>query len=61
MSHNNSNEGAWGSGGGGGWEVGDAGCGKIENARCKKHGNLVNEGVRRWYVWGVHGLVVHEL
>ena len=25
------------------------GCRKIENASCRKHGDLVNGGVRRWY------------
>ena len=38
------NGGAGESSRGGGWE--------IENARCRKHGDLVNEGVRRWYMCG---------
>ena len=53
--------GTWGSGGGGGWEIKNARCRKIESARCRKHGGLVNGGVRRRYEWGVHGSRVYEL
>jgi len=56
------NEGAWGFGRGGGWEIKHTRCRKVENSRCRKHGDLVNRGVRRWYMnGGVHGPGVYEL
>ena len=37
---------------GGGWEVQNARCRGLKNARCRKHGDLVDEGVRRCYMYG---------
>ena len=45
-----------------GWEIRNARCSRIENARSRKHGDLVNEGVWRWYMYGgVHGAGFYEL
>ena len=48
---------------GGGSGVRSARCRELQNARCRKHGELVVEEV--WdtlqYAWGVHGPGVSEL
>ena len=41
------NVGAWGSGRGGGCEIKNARCRKIEDASCRKHADLVKGKVRR--------------
>ena len=40
------NVGALGSGRGGGWEIKDARCRKMEDRRCRKHDAFVKGGVR---------------
>jgi len=44
------NEGAWVFGRGSGWEIINTRCRKVENTRYSKNGDLVNGGVRRWYM-----------
>ena len=42
--------GSWESVRGGWWGIKNTGFRKIENARCRRHGDLVKGGVRRWYM-----------
>jgi len=46
------NLGAWGSGRGGGWDIKNARCRKMEDATCRKHGDLVKGEAPRWYMYG---------
>lgn len=54
--------GSWESGRGGGWGIKNTRFRKMENARYRRHSDLVKGEVRRWYMYGeVHGPGVHEL
>ena len=41
-----------GSGRGGGWEIKNARCRKIEDAKCRKHSDTVKREVRWRYMYG---------
>jgi len=44
--------GRMGSGRGGGWEIKNATCRKLEDATCRKHGDLMKGEAPRWYMYG---------
>ena len=55
------NVGAWGSGRGGWWEIKNARCRKMENARRRRHGDLMKGKFGGGVCMGVHGAAVYEL